>query len=456
MKGSTHKKTGVLLSLLVLLSGCSAINSHQVFSERKSEVPIPTYWQSADTYVNSEFSNQLLALVEQESAAQLVEQTLAANYDLRRTAIRLEEARLLQYQAGINDRPTVNAKFEGQRSKQGQITSQQTLSLDMSWELDVWGRLADANSAAVANKQASELDYQSARNSLAARVIQAWLDISYRAKIIEVEKQWIANLISTEEIIKEQVIDGTKEQADLDAARAATAKVRATLESRVHSQSRALRSLNVLRGQTGTDIDGVTADLPQISAPPIQLSGDMIGSRPDLIAAYQRIVAADKNTAVAYKELLPKFMLTASISRSGTSMNQLLENSSVWNLVGGITAPLFDRGRLKSNAAIAELKAESSYLAYQNSLLTAITEVENAMDNEASLLRQQEYLQQALDFSQSSMRNYQVRYQDGVSGILSLLAAKQAAFQAHIQLLETEQARFSNRITLGLAVGMGV
>ncbi len=267
MKGSTHKKTGVLLSLLVLLSGCNAINSHQVFSERQSDIEIPTSWQSADTYVNSEFSNQLLALVEQEPVAQLVDQALAANYDLRRTAIRLEEARLLQYQAGINDRPAVNAKFEGQRSKQGQTTSQQTLSLDMSWELDVWGRLADANSAAIANTQASKLDYQSARNSLAARVIQAWLDISYRAKIIDVEKQWIANLISTEEIIKEQVIDGTKEQADLDAARAATAKVRASLESRIHSQSRALRSLNVLRGQTGTNIDGVPAVLPQISAP---------------------------------------------------------------------------------------------------------------------------------------------------------------------------------------------
>lgn len=456
MKGFNLTKAVMSLSLVVLLGGCSTINSNQPFSEREAEVDIPANWQAADEYVNAEFPSQLLALIEQESVVRLVEQTLAVNYDLRRTAIRLEEARLLQYQADINDRPTVNAKFEGQHSKQGQTTSQQTLTLDMSWELDVWGRLADASDAAMANTQASELDYQYARNSLAARVIQAWLDISYRAKIIEVEKQWIANLVSTEEIIKEQVVDGTKELADLDAARAATARVRATQEARIHSQNRALRNLNVLRGQTGTEVEGAPADLPQISAPPIQLSGDLIGSRPDLIAAYQRIVAADKNTAVAYKELLPKFTLTASISRSGTSMNQLLENSSVWNLIGGITAPLFDRGRLKSNAEIAELKAESSYLAYQNSLLTAITEVENAMDNEASLLRQQEYLQQAYDFSQSSMRNYQVRYQDGVSGILSLLAAKQAAFQAHIQLLETEKARFSNRITLGLALGMGV
>ena len=456
MKRLSNKNRLACLSLLLLLSGCSAFDSPQPYSERKNEIDVPTRWQSVDGYVNSEFTEQLLTLVGQDSVTLLVEQTLTANYDLRRTAIRLQEAQFVQYQAAISDHPTVNAKYDAQRSKQGQLTSQQTLALDMSWELDVWGRLADSNDAAIANTQASELDYLAARNSLAARVIQSWLDICYRSTIIQVEEQWIANLESSEEIMREQVTDGTKEYADLDTARAETARVKATLESRRNAQRRAIRSLNVLRGRTGTGIDSIPTTLPQISNPASQLPGEMIGSRPDLIAAYKRIVAADKNTSAVYKELLPKITLTGSVSQSGSSMNELLEKSSVWSLIGGVTAPLFDRGRLKSNAQIAGLKAESSYLDYQNVLLKALTEVENAMDKEASLLIQQQYQQQAFEYSQSSMHHYQVRYQDGVSGILSLLVAKRAAFQAHIQLLETEQARFSNRITLGLAVGMGV
>ena len=456
MRREIYIKTGIFMSLLLLLCGCSAYGSYKPYAAQDNEVAVPARWSTANPYIHSVFSNQLLALVDHPSVARLVEQTLAANYDLRRTAIRLQEAQLVQYQAGLQGRPALDAKFESQRTKQLTTASEQTLSMDISWELDVWGRLADARHATAASTWASELDLQAARNSLAARVIQAWLDISYRRQIIALEQQWIANLVNSEHIIQEQILNGTKEPSDLDTARAETAKARVSLAARQHSQSKAIRSLNVLRGRTDTKQESTLIDLPRIAAPPAQLPGEVLGARPDLLAAYQRIVAADKQTAMAYKALLPKFTLTGSVSYSETSMHQLLEGSPLWKLLGGITAPLFDRGKITSEAQIAELKAERLYLAYQNQLLTAITEVENAMEQEASLRKQQTYQQHAFDLYQSSIRNNQARYQDGTIGILDYLEAKRAVFKTHIQLLETQQARFSNRITLGLALGMGV
>ncbi|WCE32491.1 efflux transporter outer membrane subunit [Vibrio sp. SCSIO 43137] len=447
---------GITLCLIALLAGCSSLDSQQHYSQQANEVLVPDNWSQSDAYQNRTFTNQLLTIVDQPSVSELVKQTLAANYDLRRTAITLKQAQLLQVQSGIAERPSLDAKYSAQRAKQGKISSSQTVSLDLSWELDVWGRLADATDASIANTRAAELDLQAARNSLAARVVQAWLDIVYRAEIIRVEQEWVKSLTNTEEIIKEQVLDGVKEPADLDTARAETEKTRATLANRIYQQKIAMRKLNVLRGRSDHDLSELSMTLPDIAHPPVQLPGKVIGSRPDLIAAYQRVLQADKNTSVAYKELLPKFTLTASVSRTGNSMDQLLNNSSAWSLLGNITAPLFNRDKLKTSAEIEQLKAESSYLAYQNTLLNALSEVENAFDQEASYRQQQSHLKKALDFSLASMGNYQERYQDGVSDILTLLTAKQSAFQARIQLLQTEQARFSNRITLGLALGMGV
>ena len=432
------------------------LNAQQTFAQRKNEVLIPTQWQASEEYINTQFTNQLLSLVNEESVSTLVQQSLATNYDLRATAIRLKQARLLQRQSDINTHPTLDAKYESGRSKTGTISNDQTLSMDLNWELDVWGRLADASDAAKAVTKASELDYQYAKNSLAARLIQAWLDLGYRAQIIALEEQWVTSLINTEDIIREQVLDGTKDKADLDTAKAATQRTKATLSLRKYSQMVAIRNLNVLRGSSGNNIDDISIADPTVTPPPIMVPGMVIGSRPDLIAAYQHIIAADKNTSVAYKELLPRISLTASISRTGETMNQLLENSSAWSLIGGITAPLFNREKIKSNGKMSELKAELSFLDYQKLLLNALTDVENAFDKEASLKSQEHHLRKAYEYSYASMRNYQNLYQDGTSDILSLLVAKQTAFQSKIQLLKTKQARFSNRITLGLALGMGV
>ncbi|WP_375753769.1 TolC family protein [Vibrio sp. HN007] len=452
----SRTKKVVVATMFLLLAGCSSLTAQQEFAAKTNEVTIPEQWQEKSEFVNGDFANQLLQLVDKESVSKIVDDALTANYDLRTTAARLKQSRLLHQQAEINEDPSLNTSYEASRAKKGAIANSQTLSLNLSWEIDVWGRLADASDAASATAKASELDYTYARNSLAARVIQAWLDINYRAQIIAVEEQWVTSLVHTEEIIREQVLDGEKEQADLDTAKASTENVRATLAARKQSQLIAIRNLNVLRGQSSDNLEDLALEPVTVSSPPVQVPGNVIGSRPDLIAAYQRILSADKKTSVAYKELLPKFTLTASASRTGETMNQLLDSSSAWNLIGGITAPIFNRDSLKNSARISELDAEIAYLDYQKLMLNALTEVENAFDQEASFKTQEYHLSRAYKHSFESMRNYQYLYQDGASGVLSLLVAKQSAFQAKIKLLETEQARFSNRITLGLALGMGV
>ncbi|WP_155160348.1 TolC family protein [Sansalvadorimonas verongulae] len=102
------------------------------------------------------------------------------------------------------------------------------------------------------------------------------------------------------------------------------------------------------------------------------------------------------------------------------------------------------------------MQAEQSYLAYKDVVLTALNEVETSLGSEATLAEQQTFLRTALTHSENSLNYYQGLYRDGVGEILDLLNAQQRVYDARIQLLQTQQARLTNRITLSLALGKGV
>jgi NodT family efflux transporter outer membrane factor (OMF) lipoprotein len=395
-------------------------------------------------------------LLDQPGLNRIVDKALQNNYDLQTTAVRLRQAQLRQTESASARVPELTAGLNRTRSRSGdRITTQHSLSMNLSWELDVWGRLADADYVSATEAHTQALDYQAARDSLTARITQLWLDLCYRQKIITVEQQWLASLVDTEQVILAGYRDGLKAVADLDTARAATAQVRISLEKRRLQQVKAWRSLALLVADR--DLARTLPDsLPEIAAPDIDLPAEVVGRRLDLRSAYLKISAADKKADIAYKALLPKFNLTASVSSDNSDFDRLLSGSPAWNLIGGITAPLFNRGRLKASAEIAHLTTEIRYLEYLKVLQTALNEVENYLDQEASYAHQQQEQEQALAYSRSSQVYYQSRYRDGLSTILELLSAKRQAFQSHIELLTLEQARLSNRIQLGLSLGMGV
>lgn len=448
-----------LALLMATLAACSSLMHSSDKTETQATLLIPETWQAPVPFNQTTLTDQLLDLINDPTVTQLVQHTLTANYDLRQTALRLREQKLLQHQTDANRAPELNLNLSSQRAKSSTLSNSHTLSLDLSWELDAWGRLADQRRAANANSRSAELDYQAAANSLAARTIQRWIDITLRAEIIRAEQLWLQSLEDTEAVITERYrhgLSGNNALADLETARAATARIRASLSARQQTQREAYRQLATLQGLGSVTVLPQPANIPNIGTPPPQLPAQVLANRPDLQSAYQQIVAANAQTAVAHKALLPSFTLDASLSQTRPALGDLLSGSTAWNLLGQLTAPLFNAGRLKADAEIAELQAERSYLVYQQALIDALNEVENALGQEASLAAQQTQLQAAMHHSEASLAHYEARYRDGLNDILDLLNAKRSAFDARIQLLQTQQARLTNRITLGLALGMGV
>jgi len=128
----------------------------------------------------------------------------------------------------------------------------------------------------------------------------------------------------------------------------------------------------------------------------------------------------------------------------------------VWSLLSSVTAPLFQGGELRANIKLAELDTLNSWWGYQQTLLTAVQEVQSALDLETTYQRQQQHTRQAYQNARRSLDNYTSQYRQGLSDILDYLSVTQTTYSLEAQLVQLQRNQLSNRIDLGLALGLGV
>ncbi|QFI37047.1 TolC family protein [Moritella marina ATCC 15381] len=394
---------------------------------------------------------QLTQLVAMPALTSLVEEAILQNPSLQQTAIALQIAYAQRGVTTSGRIPQVNAGFSAKNSDADE--SYQT-DVTVSWELDLWQKLNDEVQAADMDIASSQATYQGARDALAANIMRSWLQINLQQQLITIETSRLAVLENNEQFVLSRYRNGLGALEDLDSARTSSAQTRATLAEQQETLAQNQRNLGLLIGQTTAIQAG--SDFPTVLQPLAGLPEQDLGRRPDLQAAYAAISAAQYRTDVAYKALLPSISLSASLTDIANSPSESLLTSPAWSLLGQLTAPIFQGGQLRSQIEIAELTTEQTYWAYQENLLTAVNEVENALGQEQSLQRQQQHLSDALSSAKRSESNYQTKYRQGLVDILDLLTVQQQTFDLQSQLTQATYNRLVNRIDLGLALGLGI
>ena len=154
--------------------------------------------------------------------------------------------------------------------------------------------------------------------------------------------------------------------------------------------------------------------------------------------------------------MLPSINLEAALTDIADSPKDALLTNPLWSVLGQLTAPLYKGGQLKTAAEIAELNTAIAYQSYRETLLNAVLEVENALGSERSLMKQQGQIETALNHARNNLAHYRNSYQSGLVTILDLLAIQQNTYDLEEQLDQVIFQRLSNRIDLGLALGLGV
>jgi NodT family efflux transporter outer membrane factor (OMF) lipoprotein len=439
---------------MFFLSSCSLSPQNSYLVEQAKPPPRPQN-ESGTLYLN-----QLVASPHLDS---LIQQAFAANPSLQQTLLTLR-VRQAQYKQIQGTRmPDIEADFTG--SKEENSSSVYSGSIGVSWELDLWQKLADESRAALTDVAQQQALFQSARDTLAAEVMKSWLSIIAAQHAIDIQQQRVNTLQQNEQFILLRYRNGLGSAEDLHSARSSASSAQATLVSFRESLALQQRSLQALLGQTP---DTQTSLNQALSAtgnlhryPPIKLAlVDMpqqtLQRRPDLQAAYLAIEAADLRTAAAYKDLLPSINLQAALQDVASSPRAALLTDPLWSLLGQLTAPLYQGGQRKAAANIADLNTAIAYQQYRDTLLTAVNEVEDTLGQEQSLAQQQHHIDIALNNARNNLTQYKAGYRTGLVSILELLIVEQNTYDLEAQLDTLTYQRLSNRIDLGLALGLGV
>ncbi|MEZ5363054.1 MAG: TolC family protein [Bryobacterales bacterium] len=230
-------------------------------------------------------------------------------------------------------------------------------SLNVAWEPDVWGKVKSAKLASTAEVQASQADLVGARLSLTGQVAKAWFSAIEANRQLQLAKAALESYQYSSDRVRARFEAGVRPSLDLRLTLTQVRNAQSRLEQRRQLLDASVRQLETLLGQYPAAEYALAEDLPECPVGvPAGLPSELVHRRPDLIAAERRLLASDARIAQSKAALRPRFNLTSAL---GTSTNQLQDvlngNVLIWNLVSGVTTPIFNNGRLKAAVRQDEL-----------------------------------------------------------------------------------------------------
>lgn len=330
-----------------------------------------------------------------------------------------------------------------------------SLGAQLSWEVDLWGRIRDETKAAYRDARASRADFESARLSLAGAVAQAWFGLIEARQQRELGERDVAARESNLRVTERRYERGVASSLDVRLARSALGSSQANLALRQRVERESSRRLEVLLGRYPAAELAAAESLP--SLPPLAgagAPGDILARRPDLRAAEARMDAAGLRARATRKQLLPRITLSANISTSGPDLEDVIDPERLaGNIAAGLFQPLFQGGRLRANARGARARAEASLLSYAQTALEAYEEAENAIAAETYLAIREDALKLAYEEAAAAEELTERRYSSGAATIFDLLNAQTRRISSESTYLQAQQQRVTNRVLLYLAIG---
>jgi NodT family efflux transporter outer membrane factor (OMF) lipoprotein len=450
-----------LIALSIMVLSASACVTTTPESERKLSVekavdrPISWATQYAGT---AEIQTRWLESFNDPVMLKLIEEGKGNNIDLRIASGNMDKAWLLARQSGAALKPTADLSLGRAQSGSadgGSSNPSVTVGLQVSWEVDVWGRIGAGVDAAKARAQAAEADYIFAQQSLSANIAKTYFKVIEAKLQADITRKNLAILEKTMRIAQVKYDNGLSSAQDVALNRANLASAQEQLTTVEGSWRDAIRALEVLLGRypnAELDIGKKLPDLP--SPPPAGIPSEILERRPDIIAAERQIASAYDATDQAKAARLPRFSLTSNVSGASSSLSDVLSPTNVaWQLASNLVAPLFDGGRRKIDVEIATVEQKQAISSYAQQALTAFSEVENNLDQGKVLADREIALIEVLSQSNKAYRIAELRYKEGESGLLDTLQIQQQAIAAESNLLAIRRSQLEQRINLYLTLG---
>lgn len=388
-----------------------------------------------------------------------LDEVLTANLDLTAALHAVDAAAAKARQAGALLQPQLNAAGSASHLSSFQKSSRENDSTDvsaqLSWELDLWGRIRAGRAAAAANFRSTEAEYHNARLAMVGTAAKTWylatetrLQLEFAREIVEIQQKRL-DLVTIQ--FKEGGLSPKEKHlagADLNSARDRLEQVRL-------SHRNAVRALELLAAEYPASKLGASSQyVPVPPSIPAGIPSELIERRPDLRSAQEKVATAFNLATEARAARLPRISLTAAAGRSSNDLIDLLGTSpDFWTAAANFIAPLYQGGALREQVILRTAEQKAALAQFGQKVLSAFNEVETALDGETILAKRERFLKAALDDNEEALRIAQTQFDAGKLDLLSVLQMQERVISAKITWISIRNARLAQRITLHLALG---
>lgn len=453
-------KLATALILSGSLVGCAAVVKTPY---QQPAVNIPNNFQNSKAIsqqVHADvYADQWWTLFGDTQLNQLVNQVLATNTDLAVAGINLQQARLQAGLAQNKQGPRVSSSISAGHNidlNSGDDSSRGlSLSGGVSYEVDLFGKLARQTEATKWEALATEQDLQSTAQSLVATTANLYWQLGYLNERYQVAQQ---NLTSTQkiyELVRTQYRAGAVSGLDLTSAEQSVQSQRATLSQIEQQKVETRTALAVLMHQPVQQLNiQEPTRLPRIALPTIAagLPADLLSRRPDLQASELRLRKALASKDATKASYYPSINLTGNLGSTSTSLTNLLQNPAL-TLGASLSLPFLQYNDMKKDLAISDLDYEKSIIQYRQTLYQAFADVENALSARTELNKQVALQERNVQLAEKTERLTEVRYRNGAIALKNLLDAQETTRNARLSLVQTKQSQYNAYVTLMQALG---
>jgi multidrug efflux system outer membrane protein len=404
----------------------------------------------------------------------LVDEAMTHNQDLVLATARVDEARALARVADSQRMPAIDASFQRARSRSSAVggiplppsvpltRNDYTAQLNVSYEVDLWGRLANATRAARADLLATEAARETVRITVAAETVRAYyalvgLDaqtaatrgsLALRTQGFDLQKVRAQAGIINDFALRQLEAEVAAAQAQLPALESARTAREGSLAVLVGRSPRAIMEDGVeRRGEQGE---------PAVPVVPGGLPSDLLLRRPDIVQAEQQLIAADARIAQARASLFPRIALTGSAgSESATLGNLFTAPARIWSLAFGLAQPIFQGGRLFAEVEAVKARERQALAQYQKTLQEAFSEVRQALKTQVTAREAFDAETRRAAALRETARLARIRYDNGLSSQLEVIDADRNLLLAELNRADALSAQRAAIADLVKALGGG-
>ncbi len=458
------KKFSTLLFIGVFAGGCMVGPNYQrpTTESQDSYVNKSEYISEQDSILNLKWFD----LFEDDVLIGLIDTALKNNYDLKIAIARVEQSRALYGFSKADLFPAIGYGVQGGTTNLsdntflGEIPAQSNYQLlgNVSWEIDVWGKIRRSNRAAYNELLASMEGQKAVQSTLVSDVASLYFQLRDFDNRLEISR---STLISRQEYyhkMNERFNGGDISELDLLQSEQQLREAEASIPFFERQVAFIAHALNVLLGKSTSPVSRGLTNLEQPEPPiiPAGLPSTLLSQRPDLRQAEYLFMAEVERIGVSQALRFPSFSLTGYLGVSSSELSNITASGSMTSsIIGSAMGPIFNFGKNKRRVDAQRKAAEAAQYQYQKTLLTALADVENSLVAIQTFRTESSARQLQLAAAERNLQLSRARYDEGYTSYLEVLIAESNLFNAALSASSVRAQELSATVTLYRSLGGG-